>query len=137
MTLLFSDTNTNTTSSSSSSSTTTTVPTTINQCPSNELFYENRCHYLDGTNGTCNHGYSLGSETLLSRVADLFIGLNYKRRISSICCILTAEKVANYGFGLGQCNKPGPFTIAPKLHEGGCRNYTKIPDNQLTFCVSN
>ncbi|CAF0999165.1 unnamed protein product [Adineta ricciae] len=131
------DINTNTTLSTTTTTTTTSVPTSVNQCSSNELFYENRCHYLDGTNGTCNHGYSLGSETLLSRVAELFIGLSYKRRISSVCCILTSEKVANYGFGLHQCNKPGPFLMAPALHEGGCRNYTKTPDNQLTFCVSN
>ncbi|UJR14600.1 hypothetical protein I4U23_001595 [Adineta vaga] len=109
----------------------------IDRCPLNEAFFQDHCHYLDGTNGECADGYSLGSDTLLSRVANLFIGLNYKTRISRNCCVYTSDTHANYGFGIDQCNKQGPFQTAPDYYSGGCRNFTNKAQGQLTFCVSN
>ncbi|CAF4303239.1 unnamed protein product, partial [Adineta steineri] len=88
--------------------------------------------------GQCSNGSSLGSESILSRIADLFIGLNYKTRISKNCCVVTAESSSNYGIPtLNQCNKHGPFTSVPILNGGGCRNITAISEAQLTFCASN
>ncbi|CAF1031635.1 unnamed protein product [Adineta steineri] len=117
-----------------------TTPSTglLTNCSLNEVLYKNYCYYLDGTGGQCSNGYSLGSESILSRIADLFIGLNYKTRISKNCCVVTMESNSNYGIStLTQCNKQGPFTSVPVLNGGGCRNSTAISEAQLTFCVSN
>ncbi|CAF0770363.1 unnamed protein product [Didymodactylos carnosus] len=122
------------TTTATSTSVTTGI---IHQCPSNEVLYQNHCYYLDGIGGQCAYGYSLGSETVLSRIADLFIGLNYRTAISDNCCVVTSEKYLNFGIAkLHQCNKRGPFTTVPVLNGGGCTNYTNKHPKQLTFCVS-
>lgn len=117
----------------------TTTPTeTLNSCSLNEVLYQNHCYYLDGIGGQCPNGYSLGSETVLSQIADSFINLNYKTAISGNCCVLTSEKYSNYGINdFDQCNKRGPFTHVPILNGGGCINKTNMHPRQLTFCVSN
>lgn len=114
----------------------TSTPATPS-CPVNEVSYENHCCYLDGTGGQCSSGYSLGSETMLSQIAPLFMGLNYKTAISDICCVITTAESSNYGMsGFDQCNKQGPFVAVPALHGGGCHNSTGARPRQLTFCVS-
>ncbi|CAF4842648.1 unnamed protein product [Rotaria sp. Silwood1] len=108
------------------------------KCSLNEIFYQGHCYYLDGVGGECPYGYSLGSETVLSAIADSFIGLNYKTAISNNCCVVTSEKSSNYGINsTDQCNKQGPFTVVPSYNGGGCRNYTTRHSRQLTFCMSN
>ncbi|CAF2974540.1 unnamed protein product [Rotaria sp. Silwood2] len=108
------------------------------KCSLNEIFYQGHCYYLNGVGGECPYGYSLGSETVLSVIADSFIGLNYKTAISNNCCVVTSEKSSNYGINsTDQCNKQGPFTVVPSYNGGGCRNYTTRHSRQLTFCMSN
>jgi len=114
----------------------TTEP--INPCSLNEVSYNNHCYYLDGIGGQCSVGYTLGSETVLSIISNLFIGLNYKTTISDNCCVITSETYSNYGMGgVGQCNTQGPFRSGPNLNGGGCFNYTGTKPRRLTFCVSN
>jgi len=78
----------------------------INPCSLNEVSYNNHCYYLDGIGGQCPVGYTLGSETVLSTISDLFIVLNYKTAISDNCCVITSEISSNYGMNIAaQCNK--------------------------------
>ncbi|CAF2095098.1 unnamed protein product [Rotaria magnacalcarata] len=74
-----------------STSTSTSVEI-IDKCSLNEVLYQTHCYYLDGVGGECRYGYSLGSETILSLIADSLIGLNYKTAISGNCCVITSEK---------------------------------------------
>ncbi|CAF3543852.1 unnamed protein product [Rotaria sp. Silwood1] len=120
------------------STSTSTSAEIKDKCSLNEILYQAHCYYLDGVGGECPYGYSLGSETVLSLIADSFIGLNYKTAISDNCCVVTSEKYSNYGINsVDQCNKQGPFTVVPSHNGGGCRNNTTKYRRQLTFCMSN
>jgi len=114
----------------------TTTGQQLLSCSVNEVLYENHCYYLDGIGGQCPPGYTLGSEAVLSIIANSFVGLNYKTTVSNNCCVITSEISSNYGMS-GQCNAQGPFRVGPTLNGGGCRNFTGRQSGQLTFCVSN
>jgi hypothetical protein len=109
----------------------------MSSCPVNEVFYQNHCYYLDGSGGQCLPGYSLGSKTVLSEIANSFTGLNYKTQVSDNCCVKTLEAPSNYGSIGGQCNVQGPFIGGPSLNGGGCGSYAGLSAKQLTFCASN
>ncbi|CAF1368840.1 unnamed protein product, partial [Didymodactylos carnosus] len=129
----------------STSTTTTGFPTTAdecsvegdnytsNLCDTNEVAFNNRCYYLDGTTGTCLDGYSLAPEVVLRCIASRFVGLNYKTTQSNNCCIWTSDVYENYGFNRG-CNQPGPFTDPPVLGGASCLAQENHFQLQLTFC---
>jgi hypothetical protein len=108
------------------------------KCAANEVLFNNRCHYLDGSGGTCMNGYSLGPEASLAQVAPQFVGKTYKNQVSGNCCVRTASATMNYGMG-PSCNAPGPFK--PGEPGPGLAGCTNVPAGtfvtQLTFCQSN
>ncbi|CAF1066479.1 unnamed protein product, partial [Didymodactylos carnosus] len=106
---------------------------TSNLCDTNEVAFNNRCYYLDGTTGTCLDGYSLAPEVVLRCIASRFVGLNYKTTQSNNCCIWTSDVYENYGFNRG-CNQPGPFTDPPVLGGASCLAQENHFQLQLTFC---
>lgn len=94
---------------------------------------------MDGSGGTCDSGYQLGSQSLLSN--GIFGGKTYKHAVSSNCCIFNADPVENFGFdfsssGTGGCNEAGPFAPEePVMGGAGCRGATLKQIGQLTFCI--
>ncbi|AKV01580.1 hypothetical protein AKJ09_08243 [Labilithrix luteola] len=112
----------------------TNVSVTCNSCPLNEVAFNGKCYYLDGSSGACDPGYARAPQSVLSSIADSFIGKNYKHTVSGNCCIWNADPVENWGFNGSQCNRSGPFTSAPVPGGSGCTNADNQFLSQLTLC---
>ncbi|UJR12672.1 hypothetical protein I4U23_016846 [Adineta vaga] len=113
----------------------TTTTTLIANCQSYEVQWNNHCYYLDGTNGTCTTGYTLGTNAILNCIATQFAGKTYRNDISNNCCVWSADTYQCYGFAVG-CNSPGPFTVGPTVSGAGCTNLQLRNSLQLSFCGS-
>lgn len=107
----------------------------------NELQFQGKCYYLDGSGGVCDQGYALASNanmaSIIANNANSFAGKNYKHKVSSNCCMYTSDNVENYGMG-AHCNSNGPFSNGEPLAGGaGCTNISPPikTAQQLTFCV--
>lgn len=106
-------------------------------CGADEVSYNGHCYYLDGSAGACDAGYARAPEAILSQVASLFQGKNYKHAISDFCCIWTSDALANWGmtYPSGTCNKAGPIQAGePSLGGANCNAISSHSAKQLTFC---
>ena len=106
--------------------------------PATEVEFDGRCYYLDGSGGTCEPGYVLAPQSVLTNIAPMFVGKDYKNQISSNCCISHADQSTELqDWGMDQeCNTPGPFTQGPVLGGAGCTDIDNNELQQLTLCVS-
>jgi hypothetical protein len=103
--------------------------------PSTDVSYLEHCYYLDGSGGTCDVGYALVSQSILTNIAASFVGKTYKHTVSANCCIQNADAVENWGFPFpGPCNAVGPFAQAPALGGASCVAATNHDLKQLTLC---
>jgi hypothetical protein len=105
----------------------------------NSVNFGGHCYYLDGAGGTCDPGYTLGTnaqlQSILGSNPNAWQGLNYKHTVSSNCCVLTGDSVENYGMS-ANCNTAGPFGAGtPVLSGAGCTNASNNGPGQLTLCV--
>jgi hypothetical protein len=76
------------------------------------------------------------SQSVLTNIASMFIGKNYKHKVSNNCCIDNADSVENWGM-LNHCNAAGPFTTGdPSLGAFSCTNANVHNTAQLTLCGS-
>lgn len=104
-----------------------------------EVEYRDQCFYLDGSGGRCEPGYELAPQSIFAEIAANFVGLGYKIKASSNCCIWHKDvdtEGQDYGFNAGQCNLSGPFKSGPELSGSGCSNANIKDESQLTFCRS-
>jgi hypothetical protein len=106
----------------------------------NELQFQGKCYYLDGSGGACLQGYTLSNnaamQAILQNNANAWAGKNYKKTVSSNCCVLTSDNVENYGM-TSHCNANGPFSNGEPVTGGtGCQNISPPikTAQQLTFC---
>ena len=107
----------------------------VTNCGTNDVSYGGHCYYLDGSGGACDPGYSLASQEILSSIASLFAGKNYKHTVSGNCCIYNSDGVENWGM-VDHCNTPGPFDSSePALHGANCAGVEILDGNQLTLCM--
>ena len=103
-------------------------------CGVNDVIYNGHCYYLDGSQGACDPGYSLASQSVLTNIHSMFNGLNYKHTISGNCCVFNADPNENWGMTT-HCNSNGPFdSTEPALGGAGCTNVMQNFPNQLTLC---
>jgi hypothetical protein len=103
-------------------------------CGVNEVSYNGKCYYLDGSGGLCDSGYARAAESVMAVIKTQFVGLNYKHTISSNCCIWTSDVLENYGMA-AHCNSNGPFTAGePVLGGTGCSGVQLHGAGQMTFC---
>ena len=104
-----------------------------------EVEFGGQCFYLDGSGGTCDSGYELARQDVLSAIATLFVGLTYKNQPSDNCCIAHAAQATenqDWGMDTGSCNTTGPFTTPPVLGGSSCIDQQNAYPAQLTFCQS-
>jgi hypothetical protein len=106
----------------------------------NDVQFNGKCYYLDGSNGVCAQGYVLSSNAALAAILqanpNAWQGKNYHKTISSNCCVLTSDNVQNYGM-VTHCNSNGPFSAGePKAGGAGCTNISPPikTAQQLTLC---
>lgn len=112
----------------------TCVAGTCVVCGTNEVSFNGKCYYLDGSGGTCIQGYARAPQTALAQVASMFAGKNYKSKVSTNCCVWTSDNVQNYGMTT-HCNANGPFSNGePALGGTGCSGVYITGAGQLTFC---
>jgi hypothetical protein len=106
-------------------------------CPAaTDVAYNGHCYYLDGSAGLCDPGYAKASQSVLTNIASMFIGKNYKHKVSNNCCIDNADSVENWGM-LSHCNTAGPFTTGdPSMGAFSCTNANQHNTAQLTLCGS-
>jgi hypothetical protein len=103
-------------------------------CGANDVSYQGHCYYLDGSQGACDPGYKLWSQSILTNIASMFAGLNYKHTVSGNCCIDNADGVQNWGM-VTHCNSNGPFSAGEPAPGGaGCSGVMENFPNQLTLC---
>jgi hypothetical protein len=103
-------------------------------CGPNDVSYQGHCYYLDGSQGKCDPGYALVSQSILSTIAPMFNGLNYKHTVCANCCIKNADVNENWGL-VAHCDVPGPFGAGEPAQGGdGCTNQTLDGPSQLTLC---
>jgi hypothetical protein len=115
-------------------STDTTPPVVCD--PLTEVSFGGHCYYLDGSQGVCDPGYALASQSVLSTIAPSFAGKDYKHTVSGNCCVFNADPDEDWGMG-DHCNSPGPFSANdPSLGAVGCTDATNLFAQQLTLCVS-
>jgi len=110
-------------------------------CPARYgVYFNNRCYYLDGSGGTCDAGFQLAPQSILSSIAANFLGRTYKNTVSDNCCIEhtnTDTEGQDWGFTYpGVCNEPGPFPEAPYLNGANCIDSNNHTATQLTLCMS-
>ncbi len=99
-----------------------------------EVLYMGHCYYLDGSGGKCDNGYMLASQTILTTIHTMFIGKNYKHKVSDNCCIWNADVDEDWGMN-DHCNSNGPFTMGDVVPGGaGCTNVMNHNPSQLTLC---
>ena len=111
-----------------------TGPPSITCDAATEVAFGGRCYYLDGSGGTCDAGYELAPQSVLSSIAGSFVGKTYKNSISNNCCITNSDPDQDWGMIVGVCNAPGPFAVGPVLGANGCTDQMIMLSNQLTFC---
>jgi hypothetical protein len=71
---------------------------------------------------------------VLTSIAPLFAGLDYKHTVSDNCCIFNADPDEDWGMD-ASCNSPGPFQPGePVLDGADCTDATMFDTNQLTLC---
>lgn len=104
----------------------------------NDIQFQGKCYYLDGSGGACDQGYTRASNatmgSILANNANAFQGKNYRHKVSSNCCVWTSDAVENYGM-VTHCNSAGPFAAGePKAGGTGCTNVAIHDAAQLTFC---
>lgn len=110
------------------------VGSTCITCGANEITYNGKCYYLDGSGGTCDAGYALAPESVMAVIASQFAGKNYKHTVSSNCCIWASDPLEHYGM-VSHCNSAGPFSAGePILGGAGCNGVSLHGAGQLTFC---
>jgi hypothetical protein len=103
-------------------------------CGANDVVYNGKCYYLDGSGGKCDSGYALAAESVMAVIATQFVGKNYKHTVSSNCCIWASDPTEHYGM-VNHCNSNGPFTAGePVLGGAGCNGVVNHNVGQLTFC---
>ena len=93
-----------------------------------------QCCYLDGTNGVCQSGYSLGDSSLITATSTWWAGLYPYTTQSANCCFKTAEGLVPYYQGEG-CNSASDgnfWTAVVPIHDTGCLTVTST--TQLTLC---
>jgi hypothetical protein len=107
----------------------------------NEVSFNGRCFYFDGTTGSClfgtnpGRGFNADIAAILQANPSAFVGKNYRSQVSSNCCIWTADTFENYGFA-SHCNAPGPFSLSdPSPGAVGCTSQQNHYSGQLTFCA--
>lgn len=102
------------------------------------VFYQNKCYYLDGSAGTCDPGYTLAPQSVLSTIATFFVGKNYRNQKSNNCCIdHLNEPTQGEDWGMStDCNADGPFVQGPTLGGAACTDAHQHNTQQLTLCVS-
>lgn len=106
----------------------------------NDVEYNQRCFYLDGSNGQCDQGYGLSSNAKLAAILaanpNAWQGKNYRHQISDNACILTKDNVQSYGM-VAHANQPGPFGMGEPIWNGsGCTGVYFTNPKQLTLCES-
>jgi hypothetical protein len=103
-----------------------------------EVDFNGTCYYLDGSGGVCEAGYVLAPQSILTSIATMFVGKNYKNTISGNCCVQHANQATELqDWGMSaQCNSAGPFTVGPVLGGAGCSNANQLNPTQLTLCQS-
>ena len=122
----------------------------------NDIAYNGRLYYLDGSHGSCDSGYTLGSQSDLDAIiganANAWNGLDYKHTITNYCCVWTSDSPTlgvPYGMpdpahlnAVGYCDGAGPFAASPTTSSGwpfdcNSSNNVKKQTKQLTLCASN
>jgi Cys-rich repeat protein len=102
-----------------------------------EVAYNGHCYYLDGSNGICDAGYAMVSESILSTIASSFVGKTYKHAKCSNCCVRNADPKEDWGEPSGHCCGAGPFIAGDPAPGGsGCTNVALMNVGQLTLCGS-
>ena len=112
-------------------------------CPDvNDVLFQGKCYYLNGSNGVCAAGYALASNANLAAIlaanANIWQNKNYRATVSNNCCIRTSDNVMSYGMTTN-CNNAGPFAAGQPVAGGSaCTNITPPFTNsqQLTVCVT-
>lgn len=103
-------------------------------CSANEVSYNGKCYYLDGSGGQCDAGYARAAESVMAVISTQFVGKNYKHKVSSNCCIWASDPLEHYGM-VSHCNTNGPFSAGePVLGSFGCSGVAVHEAAQLTFC---
>lgn len=103
-------------------------------CGPNEVGYNGKCYYLDGSGGACDAGFARAAESVLAVVASRFAGKNYKHTVSDNCCVWTSDPLEHYGM-VSHCSTNGPFSAGePALGGGNCVGLANQAPAQLTFC---
>jgi hypothetical protein len=101
-----------------------------------EVEYLGHCYYLDGSQGVCDPGYTLGPQTVLYTIGPWFEGRDYRHTVSSNCCIYNSEPDEDFGMA-DHCNAPGPFSATDVMPGAmGCTDVYNFYPGQLTLCMT-
>jgi hypothetical protein len=105
----------------------------------NEVRFQGKCYYLDGSRGICDQGYALASNADLAAILqsdpNAWAGKSYKHVTSTNCCILTSDFSEDYGM-VAHCNVPGPFSNGEPVAGGSkCSGVYWKYLGQLTLCA--
>lgn len=104
----------------------------------NDVEYNQKCFYLDGSKGVCDSGYIVSSNAMLAAILganpNAWQGKNYRHQISDNACVLTKDNVENYGM-VTHANQPGPFGTGEPIWNGSsCTGVYFTQPKQLTLC---